>query len=307
IGASSPADAREAVRQLVGLGVRSINLNCGCPSRNVQMGSFGAVLMKTPELVADIVGEMSGAARATGCRISVKCRIGIDEDESPEFLRRFLSAVVGQKRHEGELPVDVVLHARRAWLNGLSPKQNRTVPALNHERAYEMVRAYANTSFVVNGGIDSVGAVAEHLVHAGGVMIGRKVREDPWFLSELDQHIYNVPAAELPEPTHVLSQYTQFADAMHQRHGSRYSVLARPLFAFFQGRRGRAMRCHLGLALAKAKCRNGRDVSYSVPFGELVWDAVRSADAEFAARQHISEASAEPDHLQSEGRQVTHA
>ncbi|KAJ2840237.1 hypothetical protein J3B01_000064 [Coemansia erecta] len=292
IGSSSPQDAHEAVDTLVKLGVRNINLNCGCPSRNVQMGAFGAVLMKTPNVVADIVSAMSEAARGSGCRISVKCRIGIDEDESPEFLHGFLSTVTGQTRHKDELPIDIVLHARRAWLNGLSPKQNRLVPVLNYERAYEMVRSFTNTSFIVNGGIDSVDSVVEHLKLADSVMIGRKVREDPWFLSHLDQHVYNVPEHMVPTPESVLAQYTQFADASHNTYGTRYSVLARPLFVFFRGRMGKAMRTHLGWTLTKAKSQNfsHKNATYSVQFGELVQEAVHAANAEYAARTRAPDA-----------------
>ncbi|KAI8326018.1 FMN-linked oxidoreductase, partial [Martensiomyces pterosporus] len=193
IGASSPSDAHMAVNELGRLGVRHVNLNCGCPSRNVQMGSFGAVLMKTPEAVRDIVAAMvDAAADRDAMQISVKCRIGIDEDESPEFLRRFIDTVIagGQRPSSLESRVSFVLHTRRAWLSGLSPEQNRTVPKLNYGRAYEMVKEFPRTSFVVNGGISTVEAVSRHLAEADGVMVGRKIREDPWFLAELDRHIY---------------------------------------------------------------------------------------------------------------------
>ncbi|ORX72108.1 FMN-linked oxidoreductase [Linderina pennispora] len=193
IGSSTPGDAAVAVQELGRLGVRHVNLNCGCPSRNVQMGAFGAVLMQSPELVGQIVSAMAEAA-TDGMQVSVKCRIGIDHDESFGFLQRFIETVSRSTTH----PVSFVLHARRAWLDGLSPEQNRKVPVLNYERAYEMIKEFPHTSFVVNGGIDSVDSVQQQLDKADGVMLGRKIREDPWFLASLDQHIYGVSESQIP-------------------------------------------------------------------------------------------------------------
>ncbi|KAJ2847537.1 hypothetical protein IWW36_003807 [Coemansia brasiliensis] len=282
IGSSSPDDAHEAVRQLVKLGVRNINLNCGCPSRNVQMGSFGAVLMKTPQLAADIVDAMSLAARGSNCRISVKCRVGVDQHDSAVFLQQFISEIVERTRHVDESSIGVILHARKAWLQGLSPKENRTIPLLNYDRVYEMLRMFTNTSFIVNGGIDSVKSVAEHLATADGVMMGRKIQEDPWFLSELDHHIYGIPLEKLPLQSDVLSQYVQFADQMHENYCSRYSVLGRPLFSFFRGRKGRALRAKLTQALAKAKTSRSskHEPRYSAQFSEIVLETVEKASAE---------------------------
>ncbi|PIA19522.1 dihydrouridine synthase [Coemansia reversa NRRL 1564] len=235
IGAANPDDAHAAVKELTKLGVRHVNLNCGCPSRNVQMGAFGAILMKSPALVSDIVNAMQDAARDTRCHISVKCRIGVDEDESPEFLRRFVSTVVSRHIQGSENPVSLVLHARRAWLKGLSPKQNRTMPVLNHARVHEMVREFPHTAFIINGGIDTADAVIEHLAQADGVMIGRKIREDPWFLSQLDQRVYGVSAEDIPPAAEVLAEYVKFADYIHSQYDTKYSILSRPLFAFFHG------------------------------------------------------------------------
>ncbi|KAJ2742532.1 hypothetical protein GGI20_004417 [Coemansia sp. BCRC 34301] len=217
IGASHPDDAFAAVSELANLGVRHVNLNCGCPSRNVQMGSFGAVLMKSPEHTADIVRAMSEASSQEGrepMTVSVKCRIGIDEDESPEFLRRFLTTVISRGRASQGGDIEFILHARRAWLSGLSPEQNRIIPQLNHARAYEMIKEFPLTSFVVNGGIDTVEAVEEHLRVADEVMLGRKIKEDPWFLSQLDHRIYGVAADQLPDPISVLSEYADFVDQL---------------------------------------------------------------------------------------------
>ncbi|KAJ1964894.1 hypothetical protein GGI12_001125 [Dipsacomyces acuminosporus] len=286
IGASDPSDARVAVHELGKLGVKHINLNCGCPSRNVQMGSFGAVLMKTPDVVGDIVSAMVDAADSPDAgrspiQISVKCRIGIDHDESPEFLREFIRVVASRARYRSsDSQVSFVLHTRRAWLDGLSPEQNRTVPKLNYERAYEMTKEFPDTSFVINGGIDSIEAVTKHLQVADGVMMGRKIREDPWFLSALDKHVYNIPEHELPDADAVMEQYVTFADQMHREFGFRYSLLGRPLLALFNGGKGRALRRNLGQSVAKAKIKNGNDITYAVPFSTLVQEAVYNAQQE---------------------------
>ncbi|KAJ1733520.1 hypothetical protein LPJ61_001514 [Coemansia biformis] len=297
IGASAPDDAHAAVGRLAELGVRHVNLNCGCPSRNVQMGSFGAVLMKSPGLAAEIIGAMRDAARGSTCEVSVKCRIGIDDDESSGFLRRFIAAVADQQCSDAARPARIVLHARRAWLSGLSPKQNRKVPELNHQRVHEMVREFPHVSFVVNGGIDSVDAVRYHLARADGVMLGRKIREDPWFLAQLDQHVYGAPQHQIPSAAGVLAQYIQFADQMHSQYGTRYTILARPLYALFSGRRARAMRTHLGAAISRATAVPGADGSptYAVPFGILVQDALRSAELEFRMRVGMLEPDAGAD------------
>ncbi|KAJ2544727.1 hypothetical protein EV175_005871 [Coemansia sp. RSA 1933] len=277
LGASQADDAHAAVEALASLGVRHVNLNCGCPSRNVQMGSFGAVLMKTPETTAQIVRAMVGAAHGTGMAVSVKCRIGIDNDESVGFLERFVAAVT--EAGDETAAVDLVVHARRAWLSGLSPKENRMVPELNHARVHEIAARFPRVRVALNGGIDTVDAVAHHLQQPliDSVMIGRKIREDPWFLSLLDRHIYGVPDTEIPDPDAVLDRYLAFADSRHADIGTRYSVLGRPLFAFFGGRMGRTMRTRMGHLLAQA-----RKDRYKVPFSQVVREAQAAAQAEHA-------------------------
>ncbi|KAJ2777561.1 hypothetical protein GGI15_004462 [Coemansia interrupta] len=280
IGASDPQDAYAAVKELRRLGVRHVNLNCGCPSRNVQMGSFGAVLMTKPASAANIVGAMVDAATENAdelnpaTNISVKCRIGIDENESPEFLRQFMDSVF-----KAAGPVSFVLHARRAWLSGLSPEQNRSVPLLNHTRAYDMAREFPQTQVFVNGGVDSVEKTLAHLQHVDGVMIGRKIREDPWFLSALDQHVYGVRSEVLPTAEQVLSEYVQFADQMHSDYAMRYTVLARPLYALFSGRKGRTFRRILGQTILQAKASKDRPL-YSIRFSEAVSNAIYTAEKE---------------------------
>ncbi|KAJ1846312.1 hypothetical protein LPJ73_004571 [Coemansia sp. RSA 2703] len=280
IGASDPQDAYTAVKELRKLGVRHINLNCGCPSRNVQMGSFGAVLMTKPEIAAGIVKAMVDAATESvdelnpATNISVKCRIGIDEDESPEFLRKFIDSVF---KTAG--PVSFVLHARRAWLNGLSPEQNRSVPQLNHARVYEMAREFPQTQVFVNGGVDSVEKTLAHLQHVDGVMIGRKIREDPWFLSTLDQYVYGVHGEMLPKAEQVLNEYVRFADQMHEEYAMRYTVLARPMYAIFGGRKGRSFRRNLGQTILQAKTSKDRPL-YSIRFSDAVSEAIYAAEKE---------------------------
>ncbi|KAJ2062396.1 hypothetical protein GGH13_006453 [Coemansia sp. S155-1] len=147
-----------------------------------------------------------------------------------------------------------------------------------------MIKEYPQTSFIVNGGLDTVEAVKEHLSAADGVMIGRKIRENPWFLSQLDQHIYGIPADQLPDPIGVLSEYANFVDQVHESHGTRYSVLARPLFGFFHGRKGRVLRRHLAHAVAQIKPlgKGVVDQRHEVKFSELLQDALAKSEMEYA-------------------------
>ncbi|KAJ1813498.1 hypothetical protein LPJ56_003396 [Coemansia sp. RSA 2599] len=150
-----------------------------------------------------------------------------------------------------------------------------------------MAREYPHMRFVLNGGVDTAQAALEHLQRVDGVMIGRKVREDPWFLSELDQYIYSQPPHAVPRVMDVLDEYLRFADHMHSEYAMRYTRLARPLYALFAGKKGKAFRRNLGHSLAQAKstreCSAAEtESSYKVQFSEVVAEAVHSAEKEHA-------------------------
>ncbi|GAB2579519.1 tRNA dihydrouridine(20/20a) synthase DusA [Ramlibacter solisilvae] len=177
LGGSDAAELAHSARLGERWGYDEINLNCGCPSERVQRGSFGACLMSEPQLVADCVKAMVDAVSVP---VTVKHRIGIDKGESYEFVRDFVGAV-----SEAGCGVFLV-HARNAWLKGLSPKENREVPPLRYEVVYRLKRDFPRLAFALNGGIRTTPQVHEALEHLDGAMIGREAYHHPWWLAEWD-------------------------------------------------------------------------------------------------------------------------
>jgi tRNA-dihydrouridine synthase A len=178
LGGSEPADLAACARLAAEWGYDEINLNCGCPSERVQRGSFGACLMAEPALVRDCVAAMRDAVNLP---VTVKHRIGIDRGESYTFVRDFVGTVA-----QGGCSVFIV-HARNAWLKGLSPKENRELPPLRYEFVYRLKRDFPALSFVLNGGVTSNEQTAEHLQHVDGVMLGREAYHHPWLMAEWDR------------------------------------------------------------------------------------------------------------------------
>jgi len=177
IGGSEPALMANAARVGAVAGFDEINVNVGCPSDRVQSGQFGACLMANPKLVSDCITAMRASCDVP---ITVKTRIGIDDLDSYAFLIEFVNAVAG-------VGCDTfVIHARKALLQGLSPKENRSVPPLNYERVYRLKRERPDLNIVINGGIQTVAECEHHLRYVDGVMIGRKAYQQPWFLTELE-------------------------------------------------------------------------------------------------------------------------
>ncbi len=188
LGGSDPAAMAAAARTGAAFGYDEININVGCPSDRVQSGAFGACLMDEPGRVAACVRAMRDAVDVP---VTVKMRIGIDDRDSYAFLCAFLEPVA-------EAGCDTFLvHARKAILAGLSPKENRTVPPLDHDRVYRLKQEYPELTIVLNGGIASTGDALRHLEHVDGVMIGREAYQNPWFLVELEQALGG-NAADLP-------------------------------------------------------------------------------------------------------------
>lgn len=182
LGGSEPADLAHAARLAERWGYAEVNLNCGCPSERVQRGAFGACLMAEPQLVADCVAAMRSA---TTLPVTVKHRIGIDRVESYDFVRDF----VGTVAERGGCEVFVV-HARNAWLKGLSPKQNREVPPLRPEMVYRLKAEFPALTIVLNGGVTDDGQIAEHLRHVDGVMVGRHAYHEPWAMATWDTRFF---------------------------------------------------------------------------------------------------------------------
>ncbi|KGJ88438.1 tRNA dihydrouridine(20/20a) synthase DusA [Thalassotalea sp. ND16A] len=188
LGGSDPKALAECARKAEQYGYDAININVGCPSDRVQNGRFGACLMAEPELVAECVQSMQNAVSVP---ITVKSRIGIDDLDSYEFLHNFVD-VVGQGGCQ-----HFIVHARKAWLSGLSPKQNREIPPLDYSRVYQIKQDFHHLDISINGGIKTLAQSIEHLQHIDGVMIGREVYQNPYMLSLADQQVFGVDKAQL--------------------------------------------------------------------------------------------------------------
>ncbi|MEZ9869607.1 tRNA dihydrouridine(20/20a) synthase DusA [Vibrio sp. 10N.261.51.A4] len=184
LGGSNPVDLAACTKLAGERGYDEVNLNVGCPSDRVQNGRFGACLMAEPELVADCVSAMK---EVTDIPITVKTRIGIDDQDSYEFLTKFVSTVSEKGGCE-----QFTIHARKAWLSGLSPKENREIPPLDYDRAYQIKKDFSDLVIAVNGGITTLEQTKEHLQHLDGVMIGREAYHSPFILAEVDQQIFGL-------------------------------------------------------------------------------------------------------------------
>ena len=188
LGGSEPADLAACARLAEQWGYDEVNLNCGCPSERVQRGSFGACLMAEPALVADCVKAMRDAVPLP---VTVKHRIGIDKGESYEFVRDFVGTIA-----EAGCEVFIV-HARNAWLKGLSPKENREVPPLRYEIVHRLKRDFPNLAFVLNGGITSSPQIDAGLAEVDGVMLGREAYHHPWLMADWDERYFGAASPGL--------------------------------------------------------------------------------------------------------------
>ena len=225
LGGSDPEALTACARLGEQWGYDEINLNVGCPSDRVQQGRFGACLMKEPGLVANCVRAMNDAVDLP---VTVKTRIGVDDIESYEYLRDF----VQQCQHAG--CSTLILHARKAWLNGLSPKQNRTVPPLKYDYAYQLKADFPQLEVVLNGGIDSVAAASGHLQQTDGVMIGRAAWNNPWLLAELQNALFpdGPPAPALRDE--VLERYGRYCQEQLTQ-DTPLNWLIRPILGLYHG------------------------------------------------------------------------
>ena len=185
LGGSDPDDLAHGARLAQQWGYDEVNLNCGCPSPRVQRGAFGACLMNEAELVARCVAAMRDACTLP---VTVKHRIGVDRQDSYGFVRDFVGTVAGAGC------TVFIVHARSAWLDGLSPKENRDIPPLRYGHVLQLKADFPSLQFVVNGGIDSDEGMAEHLQAVDGVMIGRRAYHDPWAMASWDARFFGAPA-----------------------------------------------------------------------------------------------------------------
>jgi tRNA-dihydrouridine synthase A len=183
LGGSEPAALAQCARMGEDFGYDEINLNVGCPSDRVKSGKFGACLMLNPALVADCVAAMTAQVKVP---VTVKCRIGVDQQDSYEALVGFIETVAAAGCEV------FIVHARKAWLSGLSPKQNREVPPLQYDVVRRVKKDFPQLSIVLNGGIRDVAQVEEHLQFVDGVMIGREAYSNPYFLAEIEKKIFSL-------------------------------------------------------------------------------------------------------------------
>ena len=228
LGGSDPRDLAEATRIAVDLGYDEVNLNVGCPSDRVRSGCFGAVLMKDPGLVADCVAAMIGAAGSVP--VTVKCRIGVDEQEPEEVLPAFLDRISAAGVRS------FAIHARKAWLQGLSPKENREIPPLDHGLVIRMKRDFPALRIALNGGVTDLDR-AEALLAAGldGVMIGRAAYHDPGLLGAVDSRLFGEGAPVAAEA--AVRAMLPYVEA-ERRRGTPLNAITRHMLGAFQGRPG---------------------------------------------------------------------
>lgn len=228
LGGSDPAELAECARIAERWGYDEINLNCGCPSERVQRGAFGACLMAEPQLVADGVKAMVDAVQVP---VTVKHRIGIDREESYGFVRDFVGKVT-----EAGCEVFIV-HARNAWLQGLSPKENREIPPLRYELVYQLKRDFPGLKIVLNGGVKTNDQIEEHLRHVDGVMVGREAYHHPWLMSDWDARYLGGEPCTLTADE-VEAEMVAYMEREAIEDGTPWSAIARHMLGLHQGRRG---------------------------------------------------------------------
>ncbi len=228
LGGSEPADLARCAQLGAQWGYDEINLNCGCPSERVQRGAFGACLMAEPTLVADCVKAMCDA---TSLPVTVKHRIGIDQHEDHAFVRDFVGEV-----SEAGCRVFIV-HARNAWLKGLSPKENREIPPLRYEVIARLKQDFPHLLFVVNGGITTPAQVDHHLLHADGVMVGRAAYHNPWLMHDWDDRLAPGSTAS-PSRDAVELAMVAYMQREAQNHGTNWYAIARHMLGLRHGEKG---------------------------------------------------------------------
>jgi tRNA-dihydrouridine synthase A len=231
LGGSEPDELAEAARIGAELGYDEINLNVGCPSDRVQSGRFGACLMREPVLVRDCVAAMREAVAHLGVPVTVKCRIGVDDQDEYAGLASFVEAVQASGCDT------FIVHARKAWLDGLSPKENREIPPLNYARVYRLKQEHAGLVVVINGGIATLADVEEHLRHVDGVMLGRTAYHEPYRLAEIEHALHGTP---LPDRDEVLQRLRPYVEA-HLGRGDRLQHITRHVLGLYQGLPGARM------------------------------------------------------------------
>jgi tRNA-dihydrouridine synthase A len=269
LGGGDPAELAEAARIAEGFGYVAINLNCGCPSDRVKSGRFGACLMTEPETVARCVAAMR---RAVSLPVTVKCRLGVDHQDTEESLSRFV-AVVAEAGCE-----TFIVHARKAWLNGLSPRENRETPPLDYARVHRLKAERPNLAIHLNGGLASLPEAKQHTPPLDGVMLGRAAYERPWLLAGVDAAFHGAPAA-VTMRDEALDRFIPFVERELAR-GVPLARIARHLLGLYHGEPGGRLFRRI---LSEGAHREGAGLALLLKAREAVIAARTSAAAARAA------------------------
>jgi len=235
LGGSDPKDLARCARWAQEWGYDEVNINCGCPSDRVQSGMFGACLMGNPDLVAECVKAMMDSCDIP---VTVKHRIGIDHMESYEQLLEFIVPVAAAGCSV------FIVHARKAWLQGLSPKENREIPPLNYPWVYQLKQDFPHLTIVVNGGIQTIEDCQTHLAHVDGVMLGREAYQNPWMLAQVDKQLFGIDSPTKSRDD-ILMDLLPFTER-HLAQGGQLNHITRHILGLYQGVPGaRKFRRHL--------------------------------------------------------------
>lgn len=224
LGGSEPKEMAECARLAEDYGYAEVNINVGCPSERVQKGAFGACLMAEPHLIADCVAAMQAAVNIP---VTVKNRIGIDEQQERDSLFNFVETVAQAGCQT------FIVHARKAWLKGLSPKENREIPPLNYALVYELKQAFPQLEIIINGGITTLEQCQHHLQWVDGVMVGREAYHNPWLLAQVDSQLYATPDS-FNQRKAVIDAFIPYVEQQLSQ-GVTLAPMSKPILGLFQG------------------------------------------------------------------------
>ena len=224
LGGSEPKEMAACTRLAEDYGYAEVNINVGCPSERVQKGAFGACLMAEPHLIADCVAAMQAAVNMP---VTVKNRIGIDEQQERDSLFNFVETVAQAGCQT------FIVHARKAWLKGLSPKENREIPPLNYALVYELKQAFPQLEIIINGGITTLEQCQHHLQWVDGVMVGREAYHNPWLLAQVDSQLYATPDS-FNQRKAVIDAFIPYVEQQLSQ-GVTLAPMSKPILGLFQG------------------------------------------------------------------------
>lgn len=224
LGGSEPKEMVACARLAEDYGYAEVNINVGCPSERVQKGAFGACLMAEPHLIADCVAAMQAAVNMP---VTVKNRIGIDEQQERDSLFNFVETVAQAGCQT------FIVHARKAWLKGLSPKENREIPPLNYALVYELKQAFPQLEIIINGGITTLEQCQHHLQWVDGVMVGREAYHNPWLLAQVDSQLYATPDS-FNQRKAVIDAFIPYIEQQLSQGGT-LAPMSKPILGLFQG------------------------------------------------------------------------